>query len=642
MNTLQIKNYISGYWKKSIAASSVIIGSQAMQITTAQTDVPQAYNGTIGRTLAESKPGTPKFKTAPRNAPNVVWILIDDVGFGASSAFGGLIQTPTFDSLANNGLRYANFHTEAYSAPTRAALLTGRNHHSVHMGLFTECAQEYPGYDGRIPFEKGSAAAVLKENGYNTLAVGKWHVTPVKDATQAGPFNRWPTGLGFEKYYGFLFGETDQYTPQMWENTDKIDPDLKGKTFNASIADKAIQYIANQKSAAPDKPFFLYYAPGATHAPHQVPRVWADRYKGKFDKGWDWYRNEVLKNQKKLGIVPANAELPKRNPGVAPWDSLSHDEKKVYARLFENYAGFLSETDYEIGRVINYIKQIGQLDNTAVFVIIGDNGASGEGTETGIIQGFNERLSKQEHVKFLLDNIDRIGTEDSKDHYPTGWAQATSTPFRLSKGYANAEGGTHNPLIVFWPQGIKEKGGIRNQYSHVIDLLPTTIELTHTEIPAVINGYKQDSIEGYSFFSSLNDAKSISKHNVQYYEVVSRRAFYKDGKFQVATNSNKKIVHLESYKPIPLGKVKLRLDFTYTNPSNASDPAGTEKIYINGEKVGELPIAKYQADISAYDEGIDVGKDLNTPVSDRYTSPFEFTGTLNSVTIEYTDNKTSK
>jgi len=365
--------------KTKIISSAVVAGIATIPQIQAQFSPTPDFKGVIGKTLFESKPDAQIYKSAPKGAPNVVWVLIDDVGFGASSSFGGLIKTPTLDSLANNGLRYSNFHTEAYSAPTRAALLTGRNHHSVHMGFFTEAAIEYPGYDGRIPFEKASVADILKENYYNTFAVGKWHVTPVRDATQAGPFNRWPTGLGFEKYYGFLFGESDQYVPQLWENTDKVDSDLKGKTFNASIADKAIKYIANQKSAAPDKPFFLYYAPGATHAPHQVPREWSEKYRGKFDKGWDWYREEVLKNQKKLGLVPSNAELPKRNPGVASWDSLSKDENTVYTRLFENYAGFLSETDYEIGRVVNYIRQIGQLDNTIIFVIIGDNGASAEG-----------------------------------------------------------------------------------------------------------------------------------------------------------------------------------------------------------------------------------------------------------------------
>lgn len=770
-----LENLISRTLKRSgygILASTLVIS------TGCSTHAPKptgATTGYIGKTLKDSKPFEREKDKTPAGTPNVVWIILDDVGFGATSVFGGLIQTPNLDSLANNGLRYSNFHVESYCAPTRAALLTGRNHHSVHMGLFPECALEYPGYDARIPFQKATVSEIFRENGYNTFALGKWHVTPVQDVTQAGPFNRWPTGRGFDHYFGFLFAETDQFHPQLWDDNSKVEPERNGKELGELLADKAIGYIANQKSAAPEKPFFLYFATGATHEPHQVAQQWRDKYKGKFDAGWDKYRDQVLANQKKLGLVPQDAVLP-HNPEDRPWDALSADEKKLYARFFENYAAYLSYTDYQVGRVINYIKQIGQLENTAVFVLIGDNGASGEGTENGYIQNWNESINDKPSVSDDLKNIDKIGTEASKVHQPRTWATATNTPFRSWKGNAQAEGGTHDPLIVFYPKLIKEKGGVRNQYTHVIDVLPTTIELTGATVPQTINGYKQEPIEGTSFYYSIADAKAPSKHTLQYFEVAGRRAIYKDGwkaganhkdggdfskdvwelynitddfnernnladknpdklkelqevfdqeakkyniyplkdwndspwgsaqsnygdskkivlypgisqqfgesgpilrnrsftitadaeiassktegvlfayggsfggislfikdgKFEVAHNNSPKLVHLESSKPVPTGHVKLRLELIYKDVPKGDDIAGSEAIFINDDKVGELPIKKYQGNIDIYDEGLDVGKDLNYPVSDRYKVPFEFTGKLNSITIEFADKK---
>ncbi len=758
-------------------ATFMLLGLVGFHHVSAQHDPAQPFTGTTTKLLSTSKPGVYQYKSAPKGSPNIVWILLDDVGFGATSAFGGLIQTPTLDSLANHGLRYSNFHVEAYCAPTRAALLTGRNHHSVHVGLFPETAVEYPGYDARIPFEKGTIAEVLRENGYNTYAIGKWHITPVRDATQAGPFNRWPTGRGFDHYLGFLFAETDQFHPQLVEDNLKVEPDTKGKTLNALLADKAISYIGNQKSLAPEKPFFLYYATGAMHEPHQVDAYWSDKYKNKFNGGWDKYREVVLENQKKLGVVPKDAVLPPPNPGARPWNKLSAEEKKAYLKFFEVYAGFLTETDYEIGRVVKYLKQINQLENTAIFVVVGDNGASGEGTESGYVSGWSETLTDEGNVKQVLLNYNKIGTENSKPNYPRGWATATSTPFRFWKGYANAEGGTHVPLIAFYPKTIKEKG-VRNQYTHIIDLLPTTLELTNAVTPKVINGYPQDSVEGVSFLPTFKNADIDSKHIIQYYEVAGKRAVYKDGwkagvahkdgsdfnkdvweLYNITTDFNEKVnvaakypeklkelqqlfeteaqkyniyplkdwsnsgwndgksiynnankivlypgisqifglsgpilrqksfsitaeadipsantegalfafggsfdgiglfikngklyathnnsnydnttnsVTLESNKNIPIGKVNLRYELNYTNPiGKYLDPAGTESIYINNEKVGERTIQKYQAEINTYDEGIDIGKDLNTPISNLYKVPFEFTGTLHTVTIEY-------
>ncbi len=516
---------------KSPQKGLLITALLAVQFGFAQTK-PEEFKGVIGKTLADSKEYWPEPVKAPKGAPNVVWILLDDVGFGAASAFGGLIQTPTFDQLANNGLRYTNFHTTAICAPTRAALLTGRNSGRVHVSGFSHTIMSagFPGWDGRIPSDKGTIAEILRDNGYNTFAVGKYGVTPDEDATDAGPFDRWPTGKGFDHFYGFLGSQTDQYNPDLVEDQVHIKPD--GRHLNELITDKAISYIKAQQKAAPGKPFFLYYAPGAAHAPHQVATKWSDPYKGKFDKGWDAYREEVIANQKKLGVIPANAVLPERNPLITDWKKLSPEQKKVYARFMEVYAGFLTYTDYEIGRVVNYLKETNQLDNTVIFLAIGDNGASKEGTTEGTISQslFSQGVSDEENLKKNLANIDEIGTPKGLNtNYPLGWAQATNVPFKNWKQDAQSEGGTHNPLIVFYPNGIKDKGGIRNQYSHVTDLLPTTLDIVGIKAPEYIKNVKQDIIQGSSFYASLDNAKAESLHKVQYYYIFGNRAIYKDG-----------------------------------------------------------------------------------------------------------------
>lgn len=508
-------------------ASGVLLTVVFATNTFAQHDPAQPFKGKIGKTLAETQQAWVERVKAPEGAPNVVWILVDDVGFGAASAFGGLVNTPTFDNLASNGLRYTNFHTTALCSPTRAALLTGRNAHHVAMGHHAELGIGTPGYSGDIPFEAGTIAEIFKENGYNTFALGKWHSTHPKDVTAAGPYNRWPTGRGFEHFYGFIGGATDQWHPQLVEENNFIDIEPNTKHLNQLLADKAISYIANQKSANPDKPFFLYLAPGATHAPHQVAKEWIDKYKGKFDFGWDEYRERVFKRQQELGLLPPGTVLPPRQAGVKAWNELTPDEKKVYAHFFEVYAGFLSYTDYEIGRVINYLKQNELLDNTLIFLMIGDNGASKEGTYTGTT-GAGEKV-QGEDITFLLSQYDKIGTEYTSPNYPLGWSQAANTPFRYWKSDANSEGGSHNPLIIHYPKAIKDKGGIRTQYAHVIDVLPTTVELTGIKIPEVINGYKQTPIQGISLAYSIVDAGAPTKHTVQYYELHGGRAIYKDG-----------------------------------------------------------------------------------------------------------------
>jgi arylsulfatase len=496
----------------------------------AQYSPTPAFEGKIGKTLDETKESYPKVRPdVPAGAPNVVWILIDDIGYGASSAFGGLIETPNIDRLANQGLRYTNHHTCAFSAPTRAALLTGRNQHSVHFGFFANNPYGAPGYDGYLPFEKATVAEILRENGYNTYAIGKYHITSPSDVP-IGPFNRWPTGRGFDHYFGYTpsAASDDQWNPTLYRDTQRESKDPEGRHVTELFANEAIRFISDQKKVDPEKPFFLYFATGAAHAPVQVGKEWIDKYKGKFDKGWDWYREEVLARQKKLGVVPANTPLAPQNPGVKAWDSLSADEKKISLRHIEAYAGFVSHADHEIGRIIDYIEQLGQLDNTLIVVMIGDNGAP-PGSPNGRFLIPQKDETPEQLASRELANLDLLGTAESKPGYPVGWAAATNTPFRFYKGNPCWEGGTHDPLILFYPKKIKEKGGIRTQYSYVSDILPTTIELTGAKVPDVVNGYTQEPVEGVSLAYSIDNKTAPERHTLQYHEMTGSYALYKDG-----------------------------------------------------------------------------------------------------------------
>jgi arylsulfatase A-like enzyme len=510
---------------------------------------PPVYQGVVGKTLAGSKEWWPEPVHPPAGAPNVVWIMLDDVGFGASSAFGGIIRTPTFDSLANHGLRYTNFHTAGICAPTRAALLTGRNHHFVHEGGFSHVnlSAGFPGYDGRMPSSAGTIAEILRDAGYNTFGVGKYGLTPDEEATDAGPFDHWPGGKGFEHWFGFLGSATDQYKPDLIEDDEHVTPD--GRHLNDQITDKAIHYIARQQAAAPGKPFFLYFAPGATHSPHQVDQYWSDQYKGQFDDGWDVFRERVFANQRRMGIIPAGGVLPDRNPDIPAWSSLSVDEQRLYARFMEVYAGYLTYTDFEVGRLINYLKEAHLLDNTLIFVIIGDNGASKEGTFHGALNrpGFSRPLPDVEAVRANLDSIGEIGTSwGHETNYPLGWAQAANTPFKYWKEDANSEGGTRNPLIVFYPRVLPHDGSVRGQYGHVIDLLPTTLEMVGLRAPLVIRDVPQDSIQGVSLAYSFSDARALSRHTEQYYYIFGARSVYKDG-WKAETYHHPDIIDLTRY-----------------------------------------------------------------------------------------------
>jgi arylsulfatase len=487
----------------------------------------------IGKYYADSKPGTAPTPPDAKGKPNVLWILIDDVGFGASSAFGGPARTPTIDKLANNGLRYTNFHTTAVCSPSRAALLTGRNHHMVGMGLLPQklMAAEFPGYTGRLdPTKDGTVAHYLRERGYSTYWLGKSHLTPDEESTDLGPFDRWPSGLGFDHALGFHWGETDQYKPDLFEDNTLVEGD--GRHLNTILADKAMSYVDRQKKLAPDKPFFLFFSTGATHSPHQVGREWIDKYKGQFDEGWDVVREKTFARQKQLGVIAANTKLPPRSPRVPAWDSLSPERKKVYARFMEAYAGYFEQTDYEIGRVLAYLDGKGMLENTAVFVILGDNGADIGGGPNGEIEHvFPKELTADDAAQMahLLKDLDKIGTGDVMSSYPMGWSQAMNTPYRDWKTQAYAEGGTRTGMVVHWPKGITKKNEVRTQYTYLTDLLPTALEIAGAKVPATVKGVRQTPIQGTSLAYSFENASAAERHTTQYYFLYGGGGIYHKG-----------------------------------------------------------------------------------------------------------------
>jgi len=471
----------------------------------------------------------------PKGAPNILVILIDDAGFGSSSAFGGPCQTPHADRLAAGGLRYNRFHTTALCSPTRQALLTGRNHHSVGMGGITEIASGSPGYNSVLPNTASPVARTLKLNGYSTAQFGKCHEVPVWETSPVGPFDAWPTGGGgFEYFYGFLGGEAHQWYPTLYEGTSPVDlrktPE-EGYHFMEDMTDKAIGWIGQQKTLAPDKPFFVYFAPGATHAPHHVPAEWADKYKGKFDEGWDKLREATFARQKTLGVIPADCELTPRHKEIAAWNDMPEDRKAVLRRQMEVYAGFMEYADHHIGRLLESLETLNILDDTLIYYIIGDNGASAEGTLNGT---FNEMItfngaSALETPAFLNDRIERFGGPDSYNHYAVGWAHAMNTPYQWTKQVASHWGGTRNGTIVHWPNGFSGKGEIRTQFHHVIDIAPTLLEAAGIPEPLSVNGVQQMPIEGVSMLYAFGDAAAAERHETQYFEMFGNRGIYHKG-----------------------------------------------------------------------------------------------------------------
>ncbi len=489
-----------------------------------------SFPGIIGRTTDQSSPAWPEPDRARTGSPNVLFIILDDTGFGQLGCYGSPIETPVLDSLADNGLRYNNMHTTALCSPTRSCILTGRNHHSNHMAAITEVSTGYPGYDGYIPHENGFLSEMLLEHGYNTYAVGKWHLTPADQISAAGPYDRWPLGRGFERYYGFLGGDTHQYYPDLTYDNHRVEPPKtpeEGYHLTEDLADTAIGFIADSKQVAPDKPFFMYFCTGAMHAPHHVPKEWADKYAGQFDDGWEAYREKTFARQKEMGIVPQDAELSRHDPDVKHWDECSREEQKLYARMMEVYAGFLTHTDYHIGRVLDFLKQIGEFDNTLVMVL-SDNGASSEGGPEGSV---NENLFFNFVPESLEENlaaIDELGGPKHFNHYPWGWTWAGNTPFRRWKR-ETYRGGTSDPFIVHWPDGIKDKGEVRTQYAHAIDMVPTVLEAVGVTPPESIKGVTQSPIEGVSLAETFENAEAPNKHHVQYFEMLGHRAIYHDG-----------------------------------------------------------------------------------------------------------------
>ena len=450
----------------------------------------------------------------PKGSPNVLVILIDDVGYGATSVFGGPCQTPNFEKLAKGGLRYTRFHTTALCSPTRQALLTGRNHHSVGMGGITEIATAAPGYSSVLPNTKAPLALTLKLNGYSTAQFGKCHEVPVWQTSPAGPFNAWPTGGGgFEYFYGFIGGENNQWDPALYEGTTPIEPPKtpeEGYHLTEDLTDKAIAWTRQQKALLPDKPFFMYFAPGATHAPHHVPKDWIDKYKGKFAHGWDKQREITFNQQKELGVIGADAVLTPRHAEIPAWDAMDPKLKPVLEREMEVYAAFMEHTDHHVGRLLDALKDLEVLDDTLIYLIIGDNGASAEGTLQG---AFNEManfngMAAIETPEFMMSKLDEFGGEGSYGHFAVGWAWAMDAPYQWTKQVASHWGGTRNGTIVHWPNGIKEKGGMRHQFSHVIDLAPTVLEAAGLPEPTMVNGVQQSPYEGTSMLYSFNDAKA--------------------------------------------------------------------------------------------------------------------------------------
>ena len=530
----------------------------------------------------------------PAGAPNVLIVLLDDVGFGASSAFGGPVNTPTAERLAAGGLKYNRFHTTALCAPTRQALLTGRNHHSVAMGAITEMATSAPGNSSVRPKDKAPLAQVLQLNGYSTAQFGKCHEVPMWETSPMGPFTQWPTGSGFEYFYGFVGGEANQYFPGLFEGTTAVEPPKtpeEGYTLTDDLADRAVSWVHQQRALMPDKPFFMYFAPGATHAPHHVPKEWSDKYKGKFDAGWDKLREETFARQKKLGVIPQSAELTARHKEIPSFDEMPANLKPVLVREMELYAGFLEQADHAVGRVVDALAELDALDDTLIYYIIGDNGASAEGTLNGC---FNEMttlngMTSIETPEFLLSKIDDFGTTKAYNHYAVGWAHAMCTPYQWTKQVASHWGGTRNGTIVHWPNGIKSKGQLRTQFHHVIDVARTVLGVAGLPEPAMVNGIAQAPYEGVDMADSFDNAAAPETHDVQYFEMFGNRGIYHQGWTAVTKHSTP----WEVTQPPPFDQDVWELygpdDWTQKNDLASAQPAKLAEL----QRLWLIEAAKY-------------------------------------------------
>ncbi len=535
--------------------------------------------------------------TAPDKAPNIVVVLIDDIGFGHSSAFGGPINMPTLDRLAGNGLKYNRFHTTALCSPTRTALLTGYNHHSNNAGAIMEVATAFPGNTGIRPQSITPVANVLKMNGYNTAAFGKYHETPPWEGSVSGSYDRWPTGSGFEKFYGFIGGETNQFHPMLYDGTTRVYPDVENKDyhFTNDMTDQALTWMNTQQSLTPNKPFYMYFATGATHAPHHAPKSYIDKYKGKFAGGWDRLREETLVRQKALGVVPQDTVLAAKPEAIKDWDNLTADEKRLFEKQMEVFAGFAEHTDAQVGRLVAALEERGELDNTLFFYLVGDNGSSAEG---GMIGMYNENTyfnSVTETLDMQLKVIDELGSEKAYNHFAAGWAVAGNTPFTWTKQVASNFGGTRNGLVVHWPAGIKSKGEVRSQFHHVIDVAPTIYDAVGVPAPEMVNGVKQAPIEGVTMAYSFDEASATDTRKTQYFEMVGNRAIYHDGWFAGT-------IHKAPWEAQPRGPLlddvwqlyDVNADFSLSNDLAKENPTMLKKLQAKfmdeAEKYHVLPI----------------------------------------------------
>jgi len=538
MTTRRVKSHVAG-WAAALLLAASAVFAPAPEAGAAEWKPDR-------RVLPVRLPAPPEFtqldastvKTppwvevgAPAGAPNVVIVLIDDMGFGVPSTFGGPVPMPTLDRLAQAGLRFNNFHTTALCSPTRAALKSGRNHHVNNMGSITEFATGFPGQTGQIPDTVAPVSAMLRLNGYGTAAFGKWHELATWETSVSGPFARWPTaGGGFDKFYGFLGGETNQWAPLLYDGVTRVDlPDDPNYHFLTDMTDEAIAWLKFQKAMTPDKPFFIYFAPGATHAPHHVPKHWIERWKGKFDQGWDTLREQTLARQIALGVVPPGTKLAPKPEAIKDWDTLSDAEKQVFAHQAEVYAAFAEMTDHEVGRVVQAIEEVGDLDNTLIFYIAGDNGTSAEGGMNGMFNEYTYFNQVHEQIPELLKVLDEWGSPTTYPHMAAGWAVALDAPFTWTKQVASNFGGTRNGMVIHWPQGIKAKDQIRSQFHHVIDVAPTILEAAELPEPTMVNGTPQRPIEGVSMAYAFEDATAKDRHLTQYFEILGNRAIYHDG-----------------------------------------------------------------------------------------------------------------
>jgi len=533
---------------------------------------------------------------APKGAPNVLIVLIDDMGFGMSEAFGGPIHMPTATRLANNGLRYNQFHTTALCSPTRAALMSGRNHHVTNFGSIAETATAFPGQTGQRPESVAYLAEMVRLNGYSTAQFGKNHETAPWEVSPSGPTDRWPTRSGFDKFYGFMGGETNQWAPLLYDGMTQVElPKDPNYHFMTDMTDKAIAWMGYQKSLTPDKPFYMYFAPGATHAPHHVPKEWIAKYKGKFDQGWDKMREETLARQIKLGVVPPGTKLAPKPEAIKDWDKLTATEKKLFARQMEVYAGFGEYTDTEIGRLVDAIGATGQLDNTLIFYIIGDNGTSAEGGMNGLYNEMTYFNAQLETVDDIMKHYDELGGPSTYPHFAAGWAVAGDCPFAWTKQVASSYGGTRNGMVVHWPKGITAKNEVRSQWHHVIDVAPTILEAAGLPEPKSVNGTVQTPIEGVSMLYSFNDAKAADRHKTQYFEIFGNRAIYSDG--WLAGTIHRAAWEFQPRRPLKEDIWELydtRTDFSLANDLSKQNPAKLKELqdlFISeGVKYHVLPI----------------------------------------------------